>query len=133
MPDGDFKFIRRNSSSFFAYYGDNHALANSANAFSRSNSGLEFKVVRVEKRGDKKHGYKYFAVINESLIRYEIDVDNAISTGELAVPETHKPKKNESTSTASLADELKKLKDLYDSGASTKEEYDAAKKKVLGN
>lgn len=33
---------------------------------------------------------------------------------------------------SSLADELKKLKDMLDTGALTQEEYDAAKKKLLG-
>jgi hypothetical protein len=133
MPDGDFKFIRRNAYSLFNYTSEYRAAANSANAFNRTNSGLEYKVIRVERRGDKKHGFKYYAVINQSILRFEIDVDNAIAAGELVVPDEFKMKNNESMSSASLGDELKKLKDLFDSGAITKEEYDTAKKKVLGN
>lgn len=61
MPDGDFKFKRTNSGSLFAYYSNTgyQGLANQANALSRSSSGLQYKVIRIDKRGDKKHGYVY--------------------------------------------------------------------------
>lgn len=43
----------------------------------------------------------------------------------------NEPKATPASATTSLADELKKLKDLLDAGALTQEEYDAAKKKLL--
>ena len=46
MNDGDFKFIRTNATSLFNYYSTTgyQGLANQANSFRRSNSGLTFKV-----------------------------------------------------------------------------------------
>lgn len=134
MPDGDFKFIRRNAGSLFNYTG-NQARANEANALPRNNAGLEYKVIRIDKRGTKKHGYVYYPIINVGMIRYEIDIDNAIATGEIAVPDEFKPKKESPVvvvkNEVSVADELTKLKKLYDDGVLTKEEYEAQKKKLL--
>jgi len=139
MPDGDFKFIRRNSNSLFSYYSTTgyQNQANAANAFPRSQAGLKYKIKTVEKRGNKKHGYVYYAKIGAGLINYEIDVENAISSGELNVPDEFKPKPKttpvvvEVKQQISVADELTKLKKLYDDGVLTKEEYEDQKKKLL--
>jgi len=138
MPDGDFRFIRKNSSSMFHYYSTTgyNGLANQANSFSRSGSGMTYKVKRIEKRGSKKHGYVYYAIIG-GLVAYEIDVENAIASGELVVPDEFKPKPKTTTTVVevkqqiSVADELSKLKKLYDDGVLTKDEYEAQKKKLL--
>jgi hypothetical protein len=138
-PDGDFKFIRRNIASLFAYNSTTgyQGLANSANAFPRSQSGLKYKIKTVEKRGSKKHGYVYYAKIGSGLINYEIDVENAIASGELVVPDEFKPKPKQQAVTVevkqqmSIADEVTKLKKLLDDGVLTQEEYGAQKKKLL--
>jgi len=138
-PDGDFKFIRINSESLFAYNSTTRyqGLENSANAFPRNQSGLKFKIKAVEKRGSKKRGYVYYAKIGMGLINYEIDVDNAIAAGELVVPGEFKPKLKtapvvvEVKQQLSVADELTKLKKLFDDAVLTKEEYEAQKKKLL--
>lgn len=141
MPDGDFKYIRTNANSLFNYSSTNgyNGLANQANSFSRSNSGLKYKIKTVEKRGSKKHGYVYYAKIGNGLVNFEIDVENAISSGEIIVPDEFKPKsKNnlpvivEVKQPVSLADELAKLKKLMDDGVLTKEEFETQKKKLLG-
>lgn len=77
MNDGDFKFIRTNVSSLFNYYSTTgyQGLANQANSFRRSNSGLTFKVKKIMTRGTKKNGYVYYAKIGQSLINYEMDVE----------------------------------------------------------
>jgi hypothetical protein len=131
MPDGDFKYIRRSATSLFQYSSTTgyQGLANSANSLPRTSSGLEFKIVRIDKRGSKKNGYIYYPIINVGAIRFEIDVENAIKAGEIVVPDEFKPKSNQPQN--SIADELKKLKELYDSGGLTKEEYENAKKKLL--
>lgn len=141
MPDGDFKFIRRNSGSLFAYNSNNgyQGLANEANAFPRNQAGLKFKVKSVEQRGSKKHGYIYYAKIGLGLINYEIDVENAIASGELQVPDEYKQKPKQPTTIVevkqqfSVADELAKLKKLYEDSVLTKEEYESQKKKLLEN
>jgi len=130
-PDGDFKFIRINSASVFNNYSVIKSYSNSANAFPRRNAGLSFKVIKVQERGDKKHGFVNYLVLGGG-VRYEVDVDNAISSGELSIPEEFKPKSKGSAGQISVADELKKYKDLLDSGAITPEEYAAKKKQLLG-
>lgn len=139
MSDGDFKFIRTNSASLFAYQSTTgyKGLANQANSFSRSQSGLTYKIKRIESRGNKKHGYVYYAIIGRGLLNYEMDVENAIAAGELLVPEEFKPKSKQQTVTVevkqqiSIADELTKLKKLLDDGILTQGEYDIQKKKLL--
>jgi len=136
-PDGDFKFIRRNNNSMFAYSSSTgyQSLANSANAFPRNQSGRFFEVKRIEKRGNKKHGYLYYAIIGNAIVRYEIDIENAISSGEIVVPDEFKPKpKNqiiELKQQLSIPDEILKLKKLLDEGILTKDEFEIQKKKLL--
>ena len=138
MPDGDFKYIRINSSSLFAYNSTsgNNTGTNQANSFGRGNSGHSYKVSKVEERGNKKHGYVYYIKISTGLIKYEVDVENAIASGELSVPAEFKQKPASSTVVEikqqfSVADELAKLKKLYSDSVLTKEEYESQKKKIL--
>ena len=133
MQDGTFKYIRTNAASFFNYTSTNgnQAGANSANALARNSSGLLMKVIRVEPRGNKKRGYVYYAVLG-GVIRYEVDVDNAIASGEIVVSNEFKPKNTGTVSQLSTADEIKKYKELLDAGTITQAEFDAKKKQLLG-
>lgn len=133
MPDGDFKYARISSTSVFQYSSSTgyQGLANQANSMPRRCSGYEYSVVRIDKRGNKKNGYMYYPIINAGPIRYEIDLENAINAGEVIVPDEYKKSDGKAADSKSLPDELKKLKDLLDSGALTQEEYDTAKKKLL--
>lgn len=130
MPDGSFKFIRRNASSLFNYSSVNQAAANSANSLQRNASGFSYTVDKIMKRGNKSLGYNFYLKFGLGILNYEVDVENAIASGEVVVPAEFK-KISTSAATQSLGDELKKLKDLFDNGTLTKEEYDAAKKKLL--
>ncbi len=99
-------------------------------------AGHKGKVVKIVTRGNKKIGKTYEPLITFGSGRYEIDVDNAIASGELLVPEEFRPKPKGTTvvevkQKISVADELVKLKKLLDDGILTKEEYDAQKKKLL--
>ncbi len=71
---------------------------------------------------------KYLFSVNPGgPIRYTVFIDDAIAACEIvpcASTTNTKP-------VASVADEIKKLKELLDSGAITKPEYDAQKKKLL--
>ena len=137
MPDGDFKFIRVNANSMFAYHSNTgyQGLANQANSFKRDYSGLTFEVKKIMERGTKKNGYVYYAKIMATIVGYEIDIENAIKTGEIEVPEEYKPKKETQIivikQTISPADELKKFKELLDSGVITQDEFDKQKQKIL--
>jgi hypothetical protein len=138
-PDGDFKFIRRNSSGFgtMMVMTDNNAYNKSELSLPRTMAGHKGKVVKIVKRGNKKIGIDYEPLVTFGSGRYEIDVDNAIATGEIVVPDEFKPKSKTATTVVevkqqiSVADELTKLKKLYDDSVLTKEEYEAQKKKLL--
>jgi hypothetical protein len=135
--DGDFKYIRINSNSMFSYSSQTgyNGLANQANNFPRNQSGFSYEVKKIMDRGNKKRGYVYYAKILLGLVGFEIDVENAIRTGELEVPEEFRPKKDspkiEIKQTVSPADELKKFKELLDAGIITKDEFDKQKEKIL--
>lgn len=73
--------------------------------------------------------------------RYYIDYENAVNSGELKYQGKQPINKNstsvevkliqEKNENISIADELVKLKKLFDVSAISKEEYDVAKKKLL--
>lgn len=133
MPDGDFKFVRINSASIFhnseiGNYNSGYN-ANSVNSMNRRNSGREFTVARLEKRGDEQHGYTYYVVL-AGMPRYEVDIENAIASGEVVVPGRSVSLLSGRTS---VADELVKFKKLFDEGVLTQQEFEAQKKKLLNN
>jgi hypothetical protein len=137
-PDGDFKFIRRNSTGFGTamLMTDNNSYNKSQLSLPRNMSGYKAEVVKFVIRGSRKIGFRHEPLVTLGSGRYEIDVENAIASGELVVPDEFKPKAKSSTSgepkqQLSVADELAKLKKLYDDGVLTKEEYEALKKKLL--
>jgi hypothetical protein len=63
-------------------------------------------------------------------MRYTVFIDDAIEACEVKPCKATDDAKS-SPQVSSVADEIKKLKSLLDSGAITKEEYDAQKKKLL--
>lgn len=137
MPDGSFKYIRINSASMMGYFGNNPNSANSANALPPSFSGRFSEISKLQRRGNKKFGYQDYAIVKlGAMARYEIDIDNAILSGEISLPEQFKQKATHTITTVkeaplSIADELTKLKKLLDDGILTKEEFDIEKKKLL--
>lgn len=134
MNDGDFKFIRTNAASLLNYSSTTgyQGLANQANSFRRNNSGLSFKVKKVMPRGNKKNGFVYYAKIGSGLTNYEIDIENAIASGEIIVPEEFMPKsKSQNQNTETKYDKLKKIKELRDSGVLSEEEFQKEKDKIM--
>ena len=135
MPDGDFKYIRIAATSLMQYTGTDRSAVNASNSLQAANKGFQYKVVRIDTYGNKKHGYQYYPIINVGATRFQIDIDNAIESGELDVPDEYKPKPKTAAVVVnqklSVADELAKLKKLLDDGVLTKEEFEAQKKKLL--
>ncbi|MGL6126771.1 Short C-terminal domain-containing protein [Chryseobacterium ureilyticum] len=134
MNDGDFKFIRTNASSLFNYSSTTgyQGLANQANSFKRSNSGLTFKVKKIMPRGNKKNGFVYYAKIGSGLMNYEVDLENAIRSGEVIVPDEFLPKeKSQHINSETKYDRLKKIKELKDSGVLSEEEFQKEKDKIM--
>ena len=69
----------------------------------------------------------YLAVVAQGMMNYMIDIDGAIASCEIVDCKKADP----SQAKANKYDQLKKLKELLDSGAITQEEYDKEKKKIL--
>ncbi len=65
--------------------------------------------------------------------RYQIYLDSALQFGEIIVEGYVNPKKDskKENGTSSIADEIKKLNELKESGILTEEEYKQAKQKLL--
>ena len=127
MPDKTFAFISRNPDIYTTSQYNAPKLPNTFNG--RSAQVAQFLVA-----GSSKSGYYITATLKVGeMWRYVLDIENAIEAGEIEVPAEFAKKTPPvtGTNTVSLADELKKLKELLDNGALTKEEYELAKKKVL--
>ncbi|WP_326980988.1 SHOCT domain-containing protein [Chryseobacterium sp. MYb264] len=134
MNDGDFKFIRTNASSMFNYYSTTgyQGLANQANSFRRNNSGLTFKVKKIMTRGNKRNGFVYYAKIGNGIINYEVDIENAIQSHEIIVPNEFLPiEKPQQQNSETKYDKLKKIKELKDSGVLSDEEFQKEKDKIM--
>lgn len=129
LPNGDFKYVAISASS----WANIMDASMSKSGIGRRYSGHLVRVKKFRKDGNKKRGYVYNVIIGGgNIANYDCDIENAIASGEVVVPDEFKPKlAGSSPATPDPADQLKKLKGLYDSGALTKEEYDSAKKKVL--
>jgi hypothetical protein len=130
MPDKTFAFITE-SPNLLTY---NQYSDYNKSKLQHTYNGRNAIIAKLNVIGNKKTGFYIAATIKVGQInRYMLDIENAIEAAEIEVPaEFTKTKKEQSrVSNASLGDELKKLKDLFDSGALSKEEYEVAKKKLL--
>lgn len=84
--------------------------------------------------GVRSTGFTPYAVVGAGLVyNYWVEIDNAISSGEIQVPEKYQPAPANSVLVVpvSVADELRKLKSLLDDGLLSKEEYETQRKKIL--
>ena len=91
IRNGAFRYIRTSSYSLFRRSSNNGG-GKQDNEFSPHYKGLQFEVVRIDRRGNKKQTFDYYPIISAGLVRYEIDIDNAIACGEIVVPEEHQVK-----------------------------------------
>ncbi len=131
MPDKTFAFITETPNVLtYNQYKDYNRIK-----LQHTYNGRNAKIAQLYVGGNKKTGFFITATLKVGqMSRYMLDIENAIESAEIQVPSeftTSTNKELPSTNNASLGDELKKLKDLFDSGALSKEEYEAAKKKLL--
>lgn len=90
-----------------------------------SNSTVVLKAIR---KTSVNGADKYIFMVNPGgLFRFTMYIDDAIAACEV------KPCAADDAKVGSVADEIKKLKALLDEGAITKAEYEAQKKKLLGD
>jgi hypothetical protein len=153
-PKGiDSKILTGNASSGFNVQVKNSDFDRSS-VMQPKSANKTFVVVNLKRDGNKKTGYSYFPIIAEPIDRFEskrstgalgsdryiVQYESALNSGELIYPgktgknsnaQTVEVKITQEKPTSSLADELKKLKELLDSGVLSKEEFEEAKKKLL--
>jgi hypothetical protein len=110
----------------------------STNALPSSWNGKKAIVIKLWEKGPKHSLHVFYAIfVGANGSKYQADMDNGISTGEIIVPEKFSPKKGITVAPAtapvsgSVADELAKLKKLKDDGVITQAEFDTQKKKIL--
>ncbi len=128
MPDGRFKFIGLVPDSWSAP-STGEQVSYEEDRLAAQWADQVFRVKRFYRYGAKSTGYTYFLKLKRpKLPDFECDIVNAIRTGEVIVqgftPTLQQP--------ARVADELKKLKELKEQGVLTQDEFDAQKKKLLG-
>jgi hypothetical protein len=128
LPNGDFKYISISAGSWANISDPNM----SKSGIGRRYNGHLVHVKRFRKDGNKKRGYMFYAIVGGgNIVNYDIDVESAIASGEIVVPEEFRPKSATTVAAPSPSEELTKLKKLLDDGAINQSEYDSAKKKIL--
>ncbi|SEW21085.1 Short C-terminal domain-containing protein [Chitinophaga sp. YR573] len=98
-------------------------------------ANLKMTVKDFQLTGTKRTGKKFFVVAKGgNLSPYWIDIVSALNQKEVA---SDAPKEIIAAATTTtppdLAEQIKKLKELKDSGVLTEDQYNAALKKVIGN
>lgn len=125
--DGSFNYLQVNN-TFSAFVGGepNQGVAKS---FSGTNVIIK-KIREMNMRGASK---VYFVVGGGSITNYWLMIDDALATGEVIDPTKKNMENNKQNTTGSKADKLRELKELFDEGILTQEEFDKEKKKILEN
>ena len=135
--NGYFRYIEVNSASMMRTTNNNNWGVQDANAMSSQYNDLKGKVIRIQERGNRRTGKKWYAVIGVGEARrYQVDIENALIYGEIIVEgNTLNQSSNSLTTTEnntpSKADELLKLKSLLDDGLINEEEFEEMKIEVL--
>lgn len=121
-PNGDFKFI---------YQPPNGFLGTPQVNLPKMYAGTHLKIKFFKEWDSSKFGIKQLTIVSFTAINGIVELEPAIEAGEIIIP-NYNPNQKTSLQSISIADEIAKLKKLLDAGAITQAEYDAGKKKLLG-
>jgi hypothetical protein len=128
MPDGSFKYVLASQPAFFPPRRNGNDL-NARKDFANTNT-----IIKKIKTGSRltDNGNKTILVVKgNGLVNFDVWIEEAIAACE--VTPCASPTSTATASGGSVADELLKLKKLLDVGALTQDEFNAQKKKLLGN
>jgi hypothetical protein len=134
LPNGSFKYVHTSRTSWVAVMAASTSDPSAGvTALGKGYGGLNLQVKAIKKEGNKKRGYRYYIKVGGgNIVNYEVDLEDAIATGEIVGPNVAVPQTQVTTSAAlNPIDQLKKLKELLDAGAINQAEYDSTKKKIL--
>lgn len=131
LPNGDFKYITTSPTSWMAVMKASAAdPLKGVVPLGYWAAGTLLTVKEIRATGNRKRGFKVWLIVgNGNIVNYLVDIEFAAGAGEIISNNPQYQKK--SGSHFSVADEIKKLKELLDAGAITQEEYDQQKKKIL--
>lgn len=99
------------------------------NRLGAGNAGLIVTIKKINKYDYKRYKGVYFTVGGGNITNYTIDIENAI-----AVCEVENCKEAENISSmpqSNKYEQIKTLKELFDNGALTEDEFNAEKSKIL--
>lgn len=127
-PQGNFRYLEMGGWGAVMSYNSNKDASqfNIGRAYSGTNVIVK-KIKQTKMRGSVR---TFFTVAGGNITNYNLIIDDAIATCEIADCNESKSASINTNSESNL-DKLKKLKELYDSGALSKEEYEEKKKKIL--
>ncbi len=127
-----------NTNGAFRYAIVEAGFFNAGQYFQSDMNGKFMAINKFRKEGNDKVGYSTLIIGRFGLITAAIQIESAITAGEVITPaskkkmeEKNKPVIIQQAGTSSIADELKKLKGLLDAGVLTQTEFDAQKAKLL--
>lgn len=96
-----------------------------------ANAGLLVTVKKIRKFDYKHQKGVYFTVGGGNITNYNLDIESAIQTCEIQDCKEDNVAKSDSKDGSDMFEQLKKLKELHDTGILTKEEYEKEKKEIL--
>jgi hypothetical protein len=138
LPNKFFAFVYQSPTGYFS---ETSIDASNRKSLISTFAGKKVKIKRLTAYGTKRTGFNVVALVGAGdIVNYWVELDQAIEAGEIVIPEPYASKldinkKNTPVivqqNNVSVADEIKKLKELHDSGVLTKEEYESQKKKLL--
>ena len=126
--NGDFRFLQMGGWAAVAGYNSN--AGSSQFNIGKSYSGLNVILRKIKEQRFKGATKITFVVGGGNITNYNLMIEDAIATCEIADC-IEKVQKVEIINQSSRLDELKKLKELLDAGAITKDEYEVEKRKLL--
>lgn len=122
---GNFRFI---------YQPKNFLSGSNEIQFSKSFTGATLEILFFKRFKTGKIGEVVVGVVNAGGFNNAVNIEEAITSGEIVKingVDVRAHNEYQQSTSSSKVDDLKKLKDLLDTGAITQDEYDKMKKKIL--